>query len=52
MGPVIAGHIFDTTGSYTVAFWTCTAVAAFALLLISSLRQTRPNVKEIPGESV
>ncbi len=43
MGPVIAGHIFDTTGSYTVAFWTCTAVAAFALLLISSLRQTRPS---------
>ncbi len=52
MGPVIAGHIFDTTGSYSLAFWTSTAVAAFALLLVLSLRQTRLNVKEIPGESV
>ena len=51
MGPVIAGHIFDTTGSYSLAFWTSTAVAAFALLLVLSLRQTRLNVKEIPGES-
>ena len=40
-GPVIAGHIFDTTGNYTIAFWTCTAVAAFALLLVVSLRRTR-----------
>ena len=43
MGPVIAGHIFDTTGSYSLAFWTSTAVAAFALLLVLSLRQTRPS---------
>jgi MFS family permease len=40
-GPVIAGHIFDTTGNYTIAFWTCTALAAFALLLVVSLRRTR-----------
>jgi MFS family permease len=43
IGPVLAGHIFDTTGSYTSAFWTCIAVAAFALLLVLSLRQTRPG---------
>ncbi|MGB2813753.1 MAG: MFS transporter, partial [Dehalococcoidales bacterium] len=43
IGPVLAGHIFDTTGSYTIAFWTCTAVGAFALLLILSLRQVRPS---------
>ena len=51
IGPVIAGHIFDTTGSYSLAFWICTAVAAIALGLIVSLRQTRLNVKEEPGES-
>jgi MFS family permease len=43
IGPVLAGHIFDITGSYTIAFWTGIAVAAFALLLVLSLRQTRPS---------
>ena len=43
IGPVLAGHIFDTTGSYTIAFWACTAVSAFALLLVLSLRQARPS---------
>ena len=52
LGPVIAGYIFDTTGSYSLAFWICTAVAAIALGLIISLRQTKQDVKEIPGESV
>jgi len=40
-GPVIAGYIFDTTESYSLAFWICTAVAAIALGLILSLRQIR-----------
>lgn len=43
LGPVIAGHIYDTTESYNLAFWTCTAVAAMALVLILSLRQIRPK---------
>ena len=52
IGPVIAGHIFDTTGSYSLAFWTCTAVAAIALGFILSLRQTRPNANETSEESI
>ncbi len=41
IGPVIAGHIFDTTGSYSLAFWICTSVGALALVLILTLRKTR-----------
>jgi len=44
VGPVVAGHIFDTTGSYTIAFWTCIVVAAFALLLVLSL--TKGGLKQ------
>ncbi len=51
-GPVIAGHIFDTTGSYSLAFWICTAVGALALGFVLSLGQTRLNKKESPLESV
>jgi len=50
-GPVIAGHIFDTTGSYSLAFWVCTAVGAIALGLVLSLGQTRLNRKANPSES-
>ena len=52
MGMVLAGYIFDITGSYSLAFWICTTVGALALGLILSLRQTRSNVRELPGESV
>jgi len=41
IGPVIAGHIFDTTGSYSLALWICTSVGALALVLILTLRKTR-----------
>ena len=51
-GPVIAGHIFDTTGSYSLAFWTCTAVGALALGLVLSLGQTRLNANETSEESI
>ena len=40
IGPVVAGHIFDITLSYSGAFWACTAAAAAALVLILSLRRT------------
>lgn len=46
IGPVFAGHIFDITGSYTPAFWTCTALAATALGLILPLRHLRSDGKE------
>jgi MFS family permease len=38
-GPILAGHLFDVTGTYEGAFWICAAVAATALGLILSLRQ-------------
>lgn len=43
IGPVLAGHIFDLRGSYRLAFWACTVVAAIGLGLILSLRQARPG---------
>ena len=41
IGPVIAGHVFDTTGSYSLAFWISTSVGALALVLILTLGKTR-----------
>jgi len=45
IGPVVAGHIFDITESYSIAFWTCTAVATTALGLVLSLRKTKRDRK-------
>jgi MFS family permease len=39
VGPILAGHLFDITGSYSSAFWICAAVGSVALGLILSLRQ-------------
>ena len=36
VGPLIAGHIFDTTNSYNIAFLIC-AIISLAGLLLSSL---------------
>jgi len=41
-GPILAGHLFDITGSYSSAFWICAAVGSIALGLILSLRQKIP----------
>jgi len=41
IGPIIAGYIFDASGSYTIAFILC-AMLAFAGLASSLLLQTRP----------
>ena len=49
IGPVIAGYIFDNTGSYSLAFWICTSVSALALVLILTLRKTRLKAKEKLG---
>jgi len=38
IGPVVAGHIFDTTGSYNLAFLICAAVSFISLILVSRLR--------------
>ena len=39
MGPILAGHLFDITGSYGGAFWTCAAFVTSGLGLILSLRK-------------
>jgi len=41
IGPIIAGYIFDASGSYTIAFILC-AMLAFTGLASSLLLQTRP----------
>ncbi|MFC1947796.1 MFS transporter [Chloroflexota bacterium] len=41
IGPVVAGQIFDITGSYSSAFWACTAAATAALALVLSLRRIK-----------
>ena len=38
IGPIMAGRIFDITGSYGAAFWLITAVAALGLALILALK--------------
>ena len=38
IGPVVAGHIFDTTGSYNLAFLICAAVSFISLILVSRLK--------------
>jgi MFS family permease len=39
VGPILAGHLFDITGSYSSAFWICAAVGSVGLGLILSLRK-------------
>ena len=38
MGPLLAGYVFDVTGSYQMVFFTLAAVAMVGLVLISMLR--------------
>jgi len=38
VGPILAGHLFDITGSYSSAFWICAGVESIGLGLILSLR--------------
>jgi len=42
MGPILAGYIFDITGSYGSALWTGAAFLAMGLGLLLSLRQKIP----------
>lgn len=38
---LLAGHIFDITGSYNLAFLVCAVLAIVSLILVSLLRPTR-----------
>ena len=40
VGPVLAGRIFDVTGSYTPAFWACIALGIAGIILSALLRPT------------
>jgi len=40
-GPLLAGYIFDITGSYTMAFLLCGTLGIAAVILASLLRPTR-----------
>lgn len=40
-GPLLAGYVFDVTGSYQIAFWVITGLSFIGLLIISSLRPVR-----------
>jgi MFS family permease len=40
VGPILAGHLFDITGSYSSAFWICAGAGSIGLGLILSLRRT------------
>ena len=37
-GPIVAGHIFDITGSYNLAFLACAAISIIGIILSASLR--------------
>ena len=46
IGPILAGRIFDTTGSYTPAFMTLAGMAVLGLVLVLSLpRAGRPDAR-------
>jgi len=40
IGPVLAGRIFDITGSYNPAFWGCVALGITGIILSALLRPT------------
>ena len=44
IGPVVAGYIFDTSGSYTLAFLICAVLSSLGLLLILLLKP--PDLKK------
>ena len=50
IGSVLAGRIFDITGSYNPVFWICAALGVVGLVLILSLGSVNSSMEEIPWE--
>ncbi len=48
IGPILAGRIFDTTGSYEPAFMTLAVMAALGLALVLSLPRTGQSIDQAP----
>ncbi len=46
LGPVLAGHIFDVTGSYRLAFTSFAAVCAIGV--VSAILARRPRLPVAP----
>jgi len=46
VGPVVAGHIFDITGGYQLAFLSYAIISIVGLILVSLLRPTRKSRRE------
>jgi len=46
LGPLVAGLIFDLTGSYGLAFLICTLVCVIAMVVMVPLR---PAKEELPS---
>ncbi|MDF1553659.1 MAG: MFS transporter [Deferrisomatales bacterium] len=38
VGPFLAGYIFDVTGAYRLAFWTCVGMSVLGLALLASVK--------------
>jgi len=43
IGPLLAGHIFDLTGSYRIPFFILAALGITDLILTMSLKRPRPS---------
>ena len=47
IGPIIAGQLFDMTGSYTTSFWAFTIISACSLLILLPLRPIKEEVSPL-----
>ena len=48
LGPILAGHIFDVTGGYSLAIWMNTLVGALGFTLIALLKPVEKGSKATP----
>jgi MFS family permease len=46
IGPVVAGHVFDITGSYQTAFWIYSVISVVGLVLMFLLRPAGLPLKQ------
>ena len=41
IGPIVAGHIFDITGEYSLAFWICILISSIGLVMLLWLKPVK-----------